>query len=206
MPPPASPDSNSLIAPMAIGSRPENGSSSTSRSGSFTSAAISCTRCWLPCDSASSRSAARSARPSRSSQAYTPQLTSSAARPHSSPRYTSWSCTRIRGYRPRSSGMYPNRARSAAETGRPSHRTVPASSSTSPNTARIAVVFPAPLGPRKPVSRPGRAANVHPSRAVTAPNRFAAPSKSSIPITPIRGWSQSKRRHPRAAANTVQRP
>ena len=37
-------------APMAIGSRPENGSSSTSRSGSLTRAAISWTRCWLPCD------------------------------------------------------------------------------------------------------------------------------------------------------------
>ena len=44
------------MSPMAIGSRPENGSSSTSRSGSFTSAAISWTRCWLPCDRVSRRS------------------------------------------------------------------------------------------------------------------------------------------------------
>ena len=55
--------------------------------------------------------------------------------------------------------------RSAAPIGAPCQRTAPASSSTSPNTARIAVVFPAPFGPRKPVSRPGRAANVHPSSA-----------------------------------------
>ena len=35
--------------------------------------------------------------------------TSSARPPHSRPRYTSWSRTCMRGYRPRSSGMYPNR-------------------------------------------------------------------------------------------------
>ena len=38
------------------GSSPENGSSSTSSSGSWTSAAASCTRCWLPSDSDSIRS------------------------------------------------------------------------------------------------------------------------------------------------------
>ena len=47
----------------------------------------------------------------------------------------------------------------------------------------MAVVFPAPFGPRKPVSRPGRTVNVHRSRAVTGPNRFVTPSKPSISIT-----------------------
>jgi hypothetical protein len=82
----ARPDSSPAMASMAIGSRPENGSSSTSRSGSFTRAAISWTRCWLPCDSASRRSAARSARPRRSSQAPTLRSTSLGLRPHSWPR------------------------------------------------------------------------------------------------------------------------
>jgi hypothetical protein len=40
-PPAVRSESSSLMAPMAIGSRPENGSSSTSSSGSLTSAAIS---------------------------------------------------------------------------------------------------------------------------------------------------------------------
>jgi hypothetical protein len=79
--------------------------------------------------------------------------------------------------------MYPNRALSAGPIVAPFHRTAPWSSSTSPNTARMAVVLPAPFGPRKPVSRPGRAENVHRSRAITGPNRFVTPSKPSIPIT-----------------------
>ena len=45
------------------GSRPENGSSSTSTSGSCTSAAASCTRCWLPRDRLSTRSSARPSTP-----------------------------------------------------------------------------------------------------------------------------------------------
>ena len=43
-----------------------------------------------------------------------------------------------------------------------------------PNTARIAVVFPAPFGPRKPVCRPGRAAKVHASNAINEPNCLVA--------------------------------
>ena len=95
------------------------------------------------------RSSPRSARPSRSSQRSTPRVTSAAVRPHSRPRYTRWSRTRIRGYSPRSSGMYPKRIRSPAVIDAPRHRTVPASRSTSPKTARMAVVLPARFGPRK---------------------------------------------------------
>lgn len=39
----------------------------------------------------------------------------------------------------------------------------------SPNMVRIAVVFPAPLGPTKPVSRPGCTWNEHADRAATSP-------------------------------------
>ena len=41
--------------------------------------------------------------------------------------------------------------------------------------ARIAVVFPAPFGPRKPRIRPGRTLNEQPSSATTGPNRLACP-------------------------------
>ena len=55
-----------LITSTATGSSPENGSSSTSTRGSCTSAAASCTRCWLPrlsfCTSSSRRSARRAGR------------------------------------------------------------------------------------------------------------------------------------------------
>jgi hypothetical protein len=66
--------------------------------------------------------------------------------------------------------------------GRPRQRATPASSSTSPNTVRMAVVLPAPLGPRNPDSRPGRATNEQASRATRPPNRLVAPSSSSIAV------------------------
>ena len=61
----------------------------------------------------------------------------------------------------------------------------PSSSSTRPNTARIAVVFPAPFGPRNPVSRPGTAVNVHASSAATGPKCLLAASNSSTASPPM---------------------
>ena len=58
----------SVIVAMPIGSRPLNGSSRTSSSGSWARATASWMRCWLPCDSSSSLDFVRSARPIRSSQ------------------------------------------------------------------------------------------------------------------------------------------
>jgi DNA-binding response OmpR family regulator len=43
---------------------------------------------------------------------------------------------------------------------------------------RIAVDFPAPFGPAKPVTRPGRTVNVMPSSAVVPPNRLRSPATS----------------------------
>ena len=62
--------------------------------------------------------------------------------------------------------------------------TAPLSRSMSPNTARMAVVLPAPLGPRNPVIRPGRAVKVQASRARTLPNVLVAEWNSSITVTP----------------------
>ena len=47
--------------------------------------------------------------------------------------------------------------------------------STSPKIVRIAVVFPAPFGPRKPSIRPRPTENVQSSRACTGPNRLHMP-------------------------------
>ena len=89
--------------------------------------------------------------------------------PCSRPKYAIWSRTFMRGYSPRSSGMYPNRRRSSFDTGRPFQVTRPASSCTRPKTARMAVVLPAPLGPRKPTIRPGGTVRLHLSSAVISP-------------------------------------
>jgi hypothetical protein len=43
-----------------------------------------------------------------------------------------------------------------------------------------AFTVPLPFGPRKPVSRPGRAPTVHASRAATGPKRLQAASNSSV--------------------------
>src|SRR5918995_3172003 len=43
---------------------------------------------------------------------------------------------------------------------------------TSPRSIRSVVVFPAPLGPRKPVIRPGSTTKLRSSTAVTPPNRL----------------------------------
>ena len=92
----------------------------------------------------------------------------------------------MRGYSPRSSGMYPNRARSSIVIALSFQVTAPLSKSTSPNTERMAVVLPAPFGPRNPVIRPGRAVKVQPSSAQRAPNVLVAARNSSIPLSPSR--------------------
>jgi hypothetical protein len=56
--------STPLITSTPTGPRPENGSSRTRTTGSWTSATASCTRCWLPSESCSVRSLS----PSRSIQ------------------------------------------------------------------------------------------------------------------------------------------
>lgn len=45
---------------------------------------------------------------------------------------------------------------------------------------RMVVDFPAPLGPRKPVTTPGLTWKLRLSTAVFAPNRFVSPSSSII--------------------------
>ncbi len=55
------------MASIPVGSSPAKGSSSTRSSGSWTSAAASWTRCWFPCESASTLLSARSAMSRRSS-------------------------------------------------------------------------------------------------------------------------------------------
>jgi hypothetical protein len=60
---------------------------------------------------------------------------------------------------------------------------VPASGATSPASIRSVVVFPAPFGPRNPVTSPGAALKLSPSTAVTRPNRFVRPETTIRPVS-----------------------
>ena len=52
---------------------------------------------------------------------------------------------------------------------------VPADGVTRPSSILSVVDFPAPLGPRKPVTAPSRAVQLRSSTALTSPNRFDSP-------------------------------
>ena len=53
----------------------------------------------------------------------------------------------------------------------------------SPSSSRIVVDFPAPFGPRKPVTTPGRTTKLRSSTAVFPPYRLVRPSASIMPST-----------------------
>ena len=55
---------------------------------------------------------------------------------------------------------------------------LPAVGFTSPSSIRSVVVLPAPLGPRKPTTRPSSAVNDRSSTASTGPKRLVSPATS----------------------------
>ncbi len=85
--------------------------------------------------------------------------------------------------------------RSARGTGRPSTVAEPDVGIVRPSSVRRVVVLPAPLGPRKPSTRPGSALKLRPSTASVAPKRLVSESTSSI-ASPVRS---SRARRTRAA-------
>ena len=66
-------------------------------------------------------------------------------------------------------------AASADRSALPFQSVRPRSGRARPKMQRIVVVLPAPFGPRKPTSRPGRAVKVAPSRATTARTAWRGP-------------------------------
>src|SRR6202451_3525193 len=66
----------------------------------------------------------------------------------------------------------------------PLTRTVPLVGRSSPAIIRIVVDFPAPFGPRKPVTTPGSTTKLSPSTAVLSPYRFVKPSISIMSYLP----------------------
>ena len=94
----------SFITCALTGSRPENGSSRITSSGSCSSAPANCTFCCMPLDRSSTFFCAQSLTPSRSSQACARLRASARPMPLVSPRKIRWSSTFIFLYSPRSSG------------------------------------------------------------------------------------------------------
>src|SRR5690606_22948590 len=75
--------------------------------------------------------------------------------------------------------------------GRPFQRTSPASGVTIPKTVRIAVVLPAPFGPRSPTTRPGGTVKDTESSTCRSPNRTDRPDTSSgTALIGVRGPSE----------------
>ena len=68
----------------------------------------------------------------------------------------------------------------------PLTRTSPVSGASRPRIKRIVVDFPAPFGPTKPVTRPGRTRNDSPSTATVFPYRFARPCASIVASTSVK--------------------
>ena len=68
---------------------------------------------------------------------------------------------------------------------RPPTRARPEVGAARPRMIRMVVVLPAPFGPRKPVTWPGRTVKLRSSTAVTGPNRLVSPSTSIMPAFPL---------------------
>lgn len=100
--------------------------------------------------------------------------------PCSRAKYSNWEPTGIRGYRPRSEGMYPISRRVVKLSGVPFHETVPESADMTPSMMRIAVVLPAPLDPTNPKISPGFTWKLRLSRALRLPNDLLSSSMRSI--------------------------
>src|SRR5215471_17915197 len=60
---------------------------------------------------------------------------------------------------------------------------VPSSAASRPRMMRMVVDLPAPFGPTKPVTWPGRTENDIPSSACAAPNRLRSPATSMVAST-----------------------
>ena len=81
------------------------------------------------------------------------------------------------------------------------HVAVPAVGRVSPRTQRIVVVLPEPLGPRKPVTRPGSTVTVRSSTASRVRYCLVSPSSSiTRPAWRTRGRRPRQARPPRTAA------
>lgn len=160
----ARPFINRLIHTTPSGSRPFTGSSRMSTSGSPSSAAATPSRCRIPSDNARARFRAAPAMPVASSTADTRRSPIPLLRAN----HRRCSRTLRLGCRSPASNSAPTcvNGRSSDAYARPPTVAVPPVGRSIPRIRRIVVDFPAPFGPRNPVTRPGATENDNPSTAV----------------------------------------
>ncbi|OLT19263.1 hypothetical protein BJF79_17010 [Actinomadura sp. CNU-125] len=158
---------SSRIQRTPSGSRPFTGSSNSSTPGSPSSAAAIPSRCRMPSEKPATRLRATPARPTSSStsaarRGATPLLRASQPR---------WSSARRPPCTAPASSSAPtsNIGRRTAAYRPPFTSASPDEAASRPSSIRMVVDFPAPFGPRNPVTVPGRTVNDRPSTAVVAP-------------------------------------
>src|SRR3990170_1255817 len=167
---------NSQNAARSSGSTPTVGSSRRRRSGSWRRATARDVRRFIPplsFDTGSSRRSARSTRARTSSVRFAMY---SSFIPSRRPKRARFSATVRSAYTATSCGRYPRRG-STAVGGRLRPRTfaVPDVGFVSPRRTRMRVVFPAPLGPRRPNVTPRGTSRVRSFRARISPKRLESP-------------------------------
>ena len=173
------------MASMPEGSNPAKGSSRTSSSGPWTRAAASCTRCWLPCDSASTLLPARSVTPRRSNQVRRGPGGVGGGHPVQSPEVLEL----LAHEHARIEAPFLGHVAEATALGLAHRRALPADvsgveigeSEDGPHGGRL----PRPVGTQEADDFPAGTEKERSSRAVSGPNRRVSPSSSSRPST----WS-----------------
>lgn len=162
------------------GSRPLTGSSSTTTAGSPSNAAAIPSRWPMPSENVPARRCAASSSPASSITSWTRRAGIRLLRA----RHRRW----FSAVRPGCTALVSSSAptvRSGSRScryGVPPMRTSPAVGRFRPSIMRIVVDFPAPLGPRNPVTRPGRTRKPSPSTAVVFPYRLVRSVTSIMPV------------------------
>ncbi len=163
---------------MPSGSRPLNGSSSMTTGGSPSSAAAIPRRWRMPSEKPPALRRAAAPRPACS-------MTSSTRRagtPCEWASHSRWLRAVRLGCSAEASSSAPRcrSGRRRVRYGTPPTRAFPSSAASRPRITRMVVDLPAPFGPTKPVTRPGRTVNVIPSRADCGPKRLRRPMTSIV--------------------------
>gem|GEM_PF-4286587 len=193
--------SRSRVSSWAAASKWLVGSSSSSTEGSWASARASCTRCRSPPDRVGYIRSARCCAPAdtraRSTAAWSRGPSAAnrlrcGVRPKATTARTG--CATSSGSDCSTSAMLRARSRVLIRfKGRPCSSTVPASAPSTPASRCRRVDFPAPLGPRIPVTVPGRRLQSTPSTSILPPRSTDTRSVASCcwPALGTAPWTRS---------------